>query len=170
MGVSVLAFDYRGFGRSGGKPTGKGVLADARRRATWLARHEKIPEEQIILMGESIGGAVAVDLAADGARGLIVESSFASLADIGAYHYPWLPVRLLMRTRLDSAVRIRAYHGPLLQSHGDRDTIVPLASGRQLFAAAHEPKTFILIPGHDHNDGHSAAYYGQVRDFVQSLK
>ena len=84
--------------------------------------------------------------------------------------HPWLPVRLLMRTRLNSAARIRDYHGPLLQSHGDRDTIVPLASARRLFAAAHEPKQFILIPGGDHNDPHSTAYYGQVRQFVESLR
>ena len=154
VGVSVLAFDYRGFGRSAGKPTGPGVLADARAARAWLAQREKIPEQQIVLMGESIGGAVAVDLAADGARGLIVENSFASLPEVAAYHFPWLPVRLLMRTRLNSAARIRDYHGPLLQSHGDRDSIVPLASAKRLFAAANEPKQFILIPGGDHNETH----------------
>ncbi len=121
-------------------------------------------------MGESIGGAVAVDLAADGARGLIVENSFASLPEVAAYHFPWVPVRLLMRTRLNSAAQIRQYHGPLLQSHGDRDTIVPLASAQRLFAAANEPKKFILIPGGDHNDAHSPEYYEQVRQFVESLR
>ena len=166
----MLIFDYRGYGRSAGKPTGRGILADARAARAWLARREKIPKEQIVLMGESIGGAVAVDLAADGARGLIVENSFASLPEVAAYHFPWIPVRLLMRTRLNSAARIREYHGPLLQSHGDRDTIVPLASGRRLFAAANEPKKFILIPGGDHNDAHSPEYYQQVREFVESLK
>jgi hypothetical protein len=170
VGVSVLIFDYRGYGRSSGKPTGQGILADARAARAWLARREKIPEKQIVLMGESIGGAVAVDLAADGARGLIVQNSFASLPEVAAYHMPWIPVRLMMRTRLDSAARIRQYHGPLLQSHGDRDTIVPLASAKRLFAAANEPKKFILIPGGDHNDLHSPEYYEQVREFVESLK
>jgi fermentation-respiration switch protein FrsA (DUF1100 family) len=170
VGVSVLAFDYRGYGRSGGKPTGQGILADARAARTWLARRENIPAEQIVLMGESIGGAVAVDLAADGARGLIVENSFASLPEVAAYHFPWLPVRLFMRTRLNSAARIRNYHGPLLQSHGDCDTIVPLASAERLFAAANEPKKFILIPGGDHNDAHGPQYYEQICQFVQSLK
>ncbi len=170
VGVSVLAFDYRGYGHSAGKPSGQGILADARAARTWLARRENIPEAQIVLMGESLGGAVAVDLAADGARGLILENSFDSLPEVAAYHFPWLPVRLLMHTRLDSAARIRDYHGPLLQSHGDRDGIVPLASAQRLFAAAHEPKQFILIPGGDHNDPHSTAYYGQVRQFVESLR
>jgi fermentation-respiration switch protein FrsA (DUF1100 family) len=170
VGVSVLIFDYRGYGRSAGKPTERGILADARAARAWLARREKIPEGQIVLMGESIGGAVAVDLAADGARGLIVQNSFASLPEVAAYHLPWVPVRLLMRMRLNSAARIRDYHGPLLQSHGDRDTIVPLASAQRLFAAANEPKKFILIPGGDHNDAHSPEYYEQVREFVESLK
>ena len=170
VGVSVLAFDYRGYGRSAGRPTGKGILADARAARAWLARRENIPEKQIVMMGESLGGAVAVDLAADGARGLIVENSFASLPEVAAYHFPWIPVGLLMHTRLNSAARIRDYHGPLLQSHGDRDTIVPLASAQQLFAAANEPKKFILIPGGDHNDPHSPEYYQQVREFVESLK
>ena len=170
VGASVLIFDYRGYGRSSGKPTGAGILADARAARAWLARREKIPEKQIVLMGESIGGAVAVDLAADGARGLIVQSSFASLPEVAAYHMPWIiPVRLLMRTRLDSAARIRDYHGPLLQSHGDCDTVVPLASARRLFAAANEPKKFLLLPGADHNDPHSTEYYGEVRQFLESL-
>jgi hypothetical protein len=170
VGVSVLIFDYRGYGRSSGKPTGQGILADARAARAWLARREKIPENAIVVMGESIGGAVAVDLAADGARGLIVENSFASLPEVAAYHLPWIPVGLLMRTRLNSAARMREYHGPLLQSHGDHDTIVPLASAQRLFAAANEPKKFILLPGCDHNDVHSPAYYEQVRQFVESLK
>jgi hypothetical protein len=170
VGVSVLIFDYRGYGRSSGRPTGQGILTDARAARAWLARRENIPEKQIVLMGESIGGAVAVDLAADGARGLIVENSFASLPEVAAHHMPWIPVHLLMRTRLDSAARIRQYDGPLLQSHGDGDTIVPLASARRLFAAANEPKKFILIPGGDHNDAHSPEYYEQVRQFVESLR
>ena len=83
----------------------------------------------MVLMGESLGGAVAVDLAArDGARALVLESTFNSLPDVAAYHYPWLPVRWAMRTRFDSAGKIGGYHGPLLQAHGDADTIVPLAS------------------------------------------
>ena len=77
-------------------------------------------------MGESLGGGVMVDLAAkDGARALVLENTFTSLPDVAAFHYPWLPVQLLMRTRLDSAAKIGDYHGPLLQIHGDADTIIP---------------------------------------------
>ena len=114
-GVSVLIFDYRGYGRSEGKPSEAGVLADARAARAWLAAREKIAEADVVLMGESLGGAVAVDLAArDGARALVLESTFSSLPDVAAYHYPWLPVRWVMRTRFDSAGKIGDYHGPLL--------------------------------------------------------
>lgn len=161
--VSVLIFDYRGYGRSEGSPDEQGVLADARAARTWLAKRENIPETQIVLMGESLGGAVAVDLAAtDGARALILESSFSSLPDVAAFHYSWLPVRWLMRTRFDSAAKIGNYHGPLLMTHGDSDTIVPLPSAQRLFDAANEPKQFILLPKHDHNFPLPTSFYDAI--------
>ena len=154
VGVSVLIFDYRGYGRSEGKPTEAGILADARAARAWLAGREKIAQRDVVLMGESIGGAVAVDLAArDGARALVLESTFDTLPDVAAYHFPWLPVRWAMRTRLDSAAVIGQYHGPLLQSHGDADYDCAVASSA---AACSRPPTsrssFCSLPGHDHND------------------
>src|SRR5208283_3409033 len=118
-GVSVLVFDYRGYGKSEGKPDEPGVLADARAARTWLAQKSGVAENRVVLMGESLGGAVAVDLAADGARALILENTFSSMADVAAFHYPWAPVRLLMRTQFNSAAKIRSYRGPVFQSHGD---------------------------------------------------
>jgi hypothetical protein len=170
VGVSVLAFDYRGYGRSEGKPNEPGVLADARAARDWLAVREKIPAADVVLMGESLGGAVAVDLAAhDGARALVLESTFSSLPDVAGYHYPWLPVRWAMRTRLDSAAKIGRYHGPLLQAHGDADTIVPLRFGRRLFEAAAEPKQFLLLHGHDHNDPMPPEFYDAMAALVNRL-
>jgi hypothetical protein len=170
VGVSVLIFDYRGYGRSQGRPSETGILADARAARRWLAQRAGIAENQLVLMGESLGGAVAVDLAADGgARGLILESTFSSLADVAAYHYPWLPIRWLLRTKLDAVAKIAAYRGPLLQTHGDSDTIVPDHFGRRLFEAAKGPKQFLVIPGADHNDPRDRAYYEKLRAFVQGL-
>jgi fermentation-respiration switch protein FrsA (DUF1100 family) len=166
VGAATLLFDYRGYGRSEGRPTEAGVLADARAARTWLALRENVPEKRIVLMGESIGGAVAVDLAADGARALILENTFTSLPDVAACHLPWLPVRLLMRTRLDARARIAAYRGPLLQSHGGRDSIVPIELGRRLFEAAGEPKRFLVYPGLDHNDGRPMDYYATLAEFL----
>ena len=169
-GVSVLIFDYRGYGRSEGKPNEAGVLADARAARQWLARRAAVDPSEIVLMGRSLGGAVAVDLAAaDGARALVVESGFTSIPDVAAYHYPWLPVRLVMRTRLDAVGKIAAYHGPLLQSHGDADTIVPYELGRRLFEAAGEPKKFITFPDLDHNDPQPLEYYEVLREFLDEL-
>ena len=170
VGVSVLIFDYRGYGHSEGKPNEAGILADARAARAWLAQREKIAEADVVLMGESLGGAVAVDLAAaNGARALVLESTFTSIPDVAAYYYPWLPVRLLMRTRLDSLGKIAAYHGPLLQSHGDPDTIIGIDFGQRLFAAANEPKQFLTLPRVDHNDPRPLSYYDALAAFLERL-
>jgi uncharacterized protein len=153
LGASALVFDYRGYGRSTGSPSESGVLADARAAREWLSERARIPADQIVLCGESLGGGVVVDLAAaDGARGLILLSTFDSLPSVAAYHFPWVPTRLLLRTRLDSLAKIAKYHGPLLQIHGTHDTIIPFALAQRLFAAAGEPKELIVVENGDHND------------------
>jgi uncharacterized protein len=170
VGVSTLIFDYRGYGRSEGKPSEAGILADARAARHWLAEREKIAETDIVLFGESLGGAVAVDLAArDGARALVLEKTFSSMPDVAAYHYPLLPVRWAMRTRLDSAAKIANYHGPLLQVHGEPDTIVPTCFGRALHEAANQPKKLIIYPGCDHNDPLPPEYYDELRAFLDGI-
>jgi hypothetical protein len=170
VGAAVLIFDYRGYGRSEGRPSEQGVLADARAARAWLGQRQGTGQRDIVLMGESLGGAVAVDLAAaDGARALVLESTFSSLPDVAARHVRWLPVGLLMRTRFDSLAKIAAYHGPLLQSHGPRDTIIPFDLGRRLFEAANEPKQFIAIQGRDHNDPRPPQYYDALAEFLGKL-
>ncbi|HEY4312505.1 MAG TPA: alpha/beta hydrolase [Pirellulales bacterium] len=168
--VAVLAFDYRGFGRSEGRPHEHGVLADARAARDWLAERAGVAPQQIVLLGESIGGAVAVDVAAnDGARGLILENTFTSIPDVAAFHFPWLPHRWLMRTRLDSEAKIGRYTGPLLQCHGDADSIVPFALGQRLHAAACSPKQLVVIPGGDHNDARSQQWLAALDAFFDQL-
>jgi fermentation-respiration switch protein FrsA (DUF1100 family) len=170
VGVSVLIFDYRGYGRSEGSPTEAGILADARAARAWLAAREGIAESQIVMMGESLGGGVAVALAAaDGARALVLQKTFTSLPDVAAYHFPWLPVRWLMRNRLDSLSKIGNYRGPLLMCHGRPDTIVPYELGRRLFEAANEPKHWIGLPGHNHNDPLPSTYFEQLKQFLAGL-
>jgi fermentation-respiration switch protein FrsA (DUF1100 family) len=165
-----MIFDYRGYGRSEGSPDEAGILADARAARTWLARRTQVKESDIVLFGESLGGAVAVDLAAEGARGLVVDSTFSSLPDVAAWHFPWLPVGVLLQTRLDSAGKIGKYRGPLLEFHGDRDQTVPIQFGRRLFAAANEPKQFVVMPGIDHNDRRPPAYFRALDRFIAELK
>jgi fermentation-respiration switch protein FrsA (DUF1100 family) len=169
LGLSVLALDYRGYGRSEGSPSEAGLMDDARTARRWLADRAKVREADIVLWGESIGTAVAVDLSTDGARGLILESAFTSLPDVAGFHYWWAPVRLLIRSRYSAIDKIGDYKGPLLQVHGDADTIIPFALGRKLFDAANEPKQFVAIPGADHNDPRAHAFWTAVDEFLSCL-
>jgi len=173
--VSIFIFDYRGYGRSEGEPNEKGILADARAARAWLADQAGIDADQVVLMGRSLGGAVAVDLAADGgASGLILESTFTSMTDLAAHHYPFLPVRLLLRTRLDSVDKIGRYDGPLLQSHSPADEVVPYELGQRLFEASpSDQKRFVVIEGAAHNDPHRhpvfTEYYEALEPFFDQL-
>ena len=171
LGVSILVFDYRGYGRSDGSPNEQGVLQDARAARSWLARRAGIEEHSVILAGRSLGGAVAVDLAADGgARALVLESTFTSLPDVAAGHYPWVPVRMLMKTQLNSLEKISGYQGPVMMSHGDVDEIVPYHLGRQLFDAVQsESKKFVTIDGGFHNDPQPSSYYDELESFLDGL-
>ena len=168
LGAAVLVFDYRGYGRSEGMPTEDGILADARAARSWLATNAGVRESDIVLVGHSMGGGVAVDLASrDGARGLVLENTFTSLPDVARNHFPLLPFRHLMHNRLDSLAKIPIYRGPLLVKHGDDDEIVPYALGKKLYAAANEPKQFISIPGGRHNDPPSREYLTALRPIPQ---
>jgi fermentation-respiration switch protein FrsA (DUF1100 family) len=168
--ASVLVFDYRGYGRSEGRPNEKGILADTRAARRWLAERTGLAESDIILAGQSLGGAVAAVVAGqDGARALILENSFTSIKDMAAYHYPFLPIGAWLRTRLDALESIRHYRGPVLIAHAEYDSIVPPEHGRRLFEAAPGPKEFILLPGADHNDPLPRFYYEQVGSFLRSL-
>lgn len=168
--VALMAFDYRGYGLSQGKPTESGVLMDARAARKWLAERANVKETEIVLWGESLGGGVMVDLASrDGARGLILERTFTSLPDVGALHFPFVPVRWLMRSRLDSLNKIADFHGPLLACHGDIDEIIPYELGCRLFNAAHEPKRLVTLAGIGHNDPLPAEWDDAVDVFLGSL-
>ena len=170
IGISVMIFDYRGYGRSEGQPSEAGILQDAQAARRWLAKRAGVDEGDVVLMGRSLGGGVAVDLAAaDGARGLVLESTFTSLPDVAGKLMPWVPAKLLMQTRLNSLAKIGNYRGPLLQSHGDADRLIPYEFGQRLFANANQPKTFVRIPGGDHNDPQTAEYYRALEKFLTEL-
>jgi fermentation-respiration switch protein FrsA (DUF1100 family) len=168
--VTVMGFDYRGYGRSHGSPNEQGVLADARAARKWLAAKAGIAEDQIVLLGRSIGGGVMVDLAGDGARALVVESTFTSLPDVAARVYPFLPVRYVMRTRFDSMSKIKNYRSPLFVSHGTGDRLIPFAMGQQLYdAAGSTQKKFYIVEGGDHNDPQPPGYYTTLAEFFAQL-
>ncbi|MEQ8836858.1 MAG: alpha/beta hydrolase, partial [Lacipirellulaceae bacterium] len=117
----------------------------------WVAQREQIDETEIVLFGRSLGGGVAVDLAAkDGARALILESTFTSLPEVANDLLPLSP-GLLMLSRFDSINKIADYQEPLLIAHGTQDKLIPFAHGKRLFDAANEPKQLVPITGADHN-------------------
>lgn len=168
--LAVLALDYRGFGKSEGKPTEAGLYQDARAARKWLAQQEKIAETDVILMGVSLGGSVAIDLAArDGARGLVIANTFTSLPAVAQRHTPWLPMGLLLSTRMNSLEKIPDYHGPLLVVHGDANEVVPFSQGQALYDAAPGKKKFITSQGAKHNDPLPEEYRVALDEFIADL-
>lgn len=169
--VTVFAWDYRGYGRSGGKPHESNLLSDARVAQLWLARRAGVRPEDVVVYGRSLGGGVAVGLASQHpVRGLVLERTFAGLVETAAHHFPWLPVRWVMKNRFPSIERIAAYRGPLLQSHGTADEVVPYEMGRRLFEAApSREKRFFTCEGGDHNCPQPDAYYQALTEFLASL-
>ncbi|HEY1065198.1 MAG TPA: alpha/beta hydrolase [Pirellulales bacterium] len=169
--VTMMSFDYRGFGRSAGRPSESGLLTDARTARRYLAQRTGVEERSIVLIGSAFGTGVAVDLAAyDGCRGLILENAFTSLGDVADAQSPgWLRPSRFMQARFTSIYKIPKYTGPLLQCHGDANTVVPLENGKKLFAAAPGPKKFIAIPGGKHEDPPTREFKLAMEEFFQSL-
>jgi hypothetical protein len=155
LGFSVLGIDYRGFGRSVGSDLPSEDLAyeDARAAWDWLAR--QVPQARRFVFGHSLGGAIAVDLAARApdVAGLMVEGSFTSIPDlIGTFPWGWLPVGPLVTQRFDAAARVPQVRAPVLVVHGSEDRLVPPEIGRALYERAPEPKRFVLVQGGSHHN------------------
>lgn len=167
--VTTFIFDYRGYGRSEGSPTVAGVLKDARAARKYLAEKAKVKESEVVLLGESLGGAVVVNLAGeDGAKGLILENTFSSLKEVAEHHYPKL-AWMVPAGKLDSVALLKKYSGPVLQCHGDVDQVIPYSLGVKLHEAAPGPKTFVKLSGHDHNDPLPREYQQKLSDFLTTL-
>lgn len=169
--VRILIIDYRGYGKSEGTPSEEGIYKDARAAWNYLTVERETSPDRIIIFGKSLGGAPAVDLASQvDAAGLIVQSSFSSAAEMSRRMMPFLP-RFLLRTKMDSATKIKDVHCPKFFIHSTADEIVPYRLGRKLFDAAPEPKEFYEIKGALHNETYTAGgrnYFEKMRAFVES--
>jgi fermentation-respiration switch protein FrsA (DUF1100 family) len=168
---NVLVIDYAGYGKSDGTPTAPGVLDDGLAALTYL-NQQGIPNSEIIVYGFSLGGSVAVDLAAKHeVKALIVESSFTSLAEMGRVNFPFLPTEYLLWEQLPSIKKIGKVRCPVFISHGQADQVIPFSQGQRLFEAANEPKTFYIPP--EGFDYHSAPlteeHLEALRTFIGSL-
>jgi fermentation-respiration switch protein FrsA (DUF1100 family) len=172
LGLEVFIFDYRGYGRSEGKPSEKGTYRDADAAWRYLTEQRQIPPRRIMLFGRSLGASVAVDLAArKEVLGLIIESAFSSVPDMAADIYPYLPVRWLSRFRYDSGRKLPVIKAPVLVAHSPQDEIIPFHHGRKLFSLANEPKRFLEMRG-GHNDGFlvsGTAYRKGLDEFIRRL-
>ncbi|QIG50065.1 alpha/beta fold hydrolase [Nordella sp. HKS 07] len=171
QGFGVLFVSYRGYGASTGSPSEIGLVRDARAAYDWLIA-QGVRREAIMLVGESLGSGVAVQLAAERTVGAVaLEAPFYSAADIAASIYWWLPVRLLMKDKFDSFLHIGKVHAPLLIIHGDQDEIIPLGEGRKLFASANEPKQMTVVPGGTHGTIFSPdTWMSEMQFFAQYSK
>ncbi len=153
LGYATLIIDYRGYGKSSGTPSEAGTYRDGEAAWRYLMQTRMHGPQDVVLIGESLGGGIATWLALQHApRALILASTFTSVPDLGSQVYPWLPVRLLARIDYDNLARIGQIAIPVLIAHSREDDIVPFAHGAALFAAAREPKQLLVLHG-GHNDG-----------------
>ena len=168
-GVSLLAFDYRGYGLSEGEPSEAGTYTDAASAYAWLRARGFAPEH-ILVWGESLGGGIASHVAStQTVGGLVLQSSFTSIPDIGAEIFPWLPVKLISRIKYDTLNRLPHIACPVVVMHSRADTTIRFHHGERNFAAAREPKAFVEIGG-DHNDAllaNRAAYVAGAEQLVR---
>ena len=153
LGYSMLLFDYRGYGSSGGAPTEQGTYRDAEAAWQYLTEQRHLPACSIVLFGESLGGAIAAWLAArEKPAALVIASGFTSVPELAQQIYPYLPARWLARVSYDTRGYLQSVTAPVLIAHSRDDEIIPFKQGRALFAAANPPKQFLELAG-GHNDG-----------------
>jgi fermentation-respiration switch protein FrsA (DUF1100 family) len=170
VGFDILLYDYRGYGTSTGKADEPGTYRDARAAHDALLAQPGVDHARVFYLGESLGGAVALELATEAPpRGLILQSTFTSIRDVARHHYPVIPARVVPDA-YPSLRRVGALKAPLLVLHGDQDETVPLRYGRALFDAAPEPKRLRVFAGLAHDLAVAGAEYAQtIADWTRDL-
>ncbi|WP_041290097.1 alpha/beta hydrolase [Kribbella flavida] len=152
-GLTVLLFDYRGYGGSDGRPSERGLAQDVRAAQRYLAEQAGFPPSRTLYYGESLGAAVVTELATEIAPGgLVLRSPFVDLASVGKVHYPFLPMRLLLRDKFPLAEQLATVKVPVTVVLGSEDSIVPPDQSRAVAAAAPDLKSLVEVTGADHND------------------
>lgn len=173
LDVNIFIFDYRGYGRSQGKPSEDGLYRDAEAAYEFLRTKMGVAPSSMIIFGRSLGAAVAVDLASKQPNaGVILESAFTSASDVAWDLAPFLPVAFFLRSKFNAVEKIQSIHTPILFTHGTDDRTIPLNLGKKLFEAANKPKWFYPIEGADHNDTYlvgGRAYFDRISEFIDTV-
>lgn len=172
VGANVLMLDYRGYGRSRGSPSEGGLYADARAALRYLLGRPDVARDRIVYFGQSLGSAVALNLAAETPpRGLVLETPFTSIRAMARTIVP-AALAFAVPNGFDNLTKVRNVHCPVLFIHGDRDEIVPYEQGRELFTAAAPPKALYTVRGASHNDVYvvgGETYFRRIREFIDGL-
>ena len=170
LGLNVLIFDYRGYGKSRGFPTERGTYLDAMAAYKWIVLEKKLDENKVVIFGRSLGGSIAIDLAAKINKGLLIsESAFTSIIDIGKEIYPFLPIKYFASIKYNSIQKIKNVKIPKLIIHSEDDEIIPFRHGEKLFKTALSPKQFYKMHG-GHNDGFIVMgnkYKDAIKNFIK---
>ena len=173
LGYSTLIIDYRGYGNSSGQPSEQGTYKDALAAFNYLMTYRKLQPKDIVIYGRSLGGAVAVWLAAQvHPSGLIIESTFSRLVDMGKHRYPFLPVKILTRVHYDSLSQIKEVKCPIFSAHSLDDETIPYILGKSLAEAAPDLKRFVTLNGR-HNEAFfdtGQSYYDELDGFIKDPK
>ncbi len=173
LGVDTFIIDYRGYGRSEGRPNEEGTYRDAQAAYVYLTRTLNREPGTIVVYGESLGSAVAADLASKvKVGGLVLEEAFTSVPDVGQKMFPFLPVRWLVRNKYDTLSKMPRIHAPLLILHSRDDEYFAMRHAERLLAAANEPKLLVELRG-SHNDAFltsAPTYRNALKDFLAQLR
>jgi len=169
INVNFLIISWRGFSGNRGSPTEKGLYEDARSAVRWL-KSKGITENNIIIYGESLGTGVAVEIAQNNNfGGIILESPFTSMVDAGKSHYPYLPIKFLLKDKYDSKNKIKNIKSPILVMHGKVDTIVQFSMGQKMYELANQPKYSYFSDYDDHMMEYNKKLLKVLKDFIDSL-
>lgn len=167
LNAPAFIVDYPGYGRSNGTPSETSCYAAADAAYDWLTQVRGKPAEDLLIVGESLGGGIAVDLASRRPHGaLVLLCPFMSMPEMAQEVYPWLPGRWLVRTQFNNLAKINKCRQPILIAHGTADGIVPFSQGERLFAAANEPKSFLSMPGQGHMLDLGRDFFSQLQQFL----
>jgi fermentation-respiration switch protein FrsA (DUF1100 family) len=167
--INFLIVSYRGFSGNQGKPTEQGLYEDARSTLDWLKINGAI-EKNLILYGESLGSAVAIETAQNkDLAGIILESPFTSMVELAQKYYPVLPVKYLLKDKYETIKKLPNINSPLLVLHGKLDNIVPFSMGKKLFEKANEPKFKYFIDNDDHMMRYDQKLLGEIKKFISGI-